>query len=170
VNSNKWYPHRVRGSQPPDQVIPVGHLPTRVNGDEDSGFAGTHFVVNSNCLGTCLAGGALYSDTGDANVFKGVIAVLEGPNKGLDALGGHPGKQYRGGNKDGPDAHLSYVTDANGNPINQQPFHIDVRNPFHSAGGLGRHTGDLVEYEFKAKILGQQAPPLPPDIRPKDNQ
>jgi RHS repeat-associated protein len=151
-------------------VYAPGTDATRVNGDEDSGFSGTHFVVNSNCLGTCLAGGALYSDTKDTNVFKGVIAVLEGPNKRFDALGGHPGQQYRGGNHNGPDAHLSYVLDGQGNPTNGMPFHIDKRNPFHSVGGILVHGGDLTEYEFKAKILGQQPPPLPADIRPRDNQ
>ena len=142
---------------------------TRVNGDADSGFAGTHFVVNSNCLGTCLAGGALYSDNGDTSVFKGVIATLEGPNKGLDSLGDHPGDQYRGGNKNGPDAHLSFVTDQNGNPTNGMPFHIDKRNPFHSVGGLLEHTGDLIASKIEEK-MHLQGPPLPPDIRPKGNQ
>jgi RHS repeat-associated protein len=151
-------------------VYAPGTDATRVNGDEDSGFAGTHFVVNSNCLGTCLAGGGLYSDNGGTSVFKGVIATLEGPNKGLDKYGDHPGDQYRGGNKNGPDAHLSYVTDQNGNPTNGMPFHIDTRNPFHSTGGFLGHTGDLIEYKFKAGILREQGPPMPADIRPKDNQ
>jgi len=151
-------------------VYAPGTDATRVNGDEDSGFAGTHFVVNSNCLGTCLAGGGLYSDNGGTSVFKGVIATLEGPNKGLDKYGDHPGDQYRGGNKNGPDAHLSYVTDQNGNPTNGMPFHIDTRNPFHSTGGFLGHTGDLIEYKFKAGILREQGPPMPADIRPKDNK
>jgi RHS repeat-associated protein len=151
-------------------VYAPGTDATRVNGDEDSGFAGTHFVVNSNCLGTCLAGGGLYSDNGGTSVFKGVIATLEGPNKGLDKYGDHPGDQYRGGNKNGPDAHLSYVTDQNGNPTNGMPFHIDTRNPFHSTGGFLGHTGDLIGYKFKAGILREQGPPMPADIRPKDNQ
>jgi RHS repeat-associated protein len=151
-------------------VYAPGTDATRVNGDEHSGFAGTHFVVNSNCLGTCLAGGGLYSDNGGTSAFKGVIATLEGPNKGLDKYGDHPGDQYRGGNKNGPDAHLSYVTDQNGNPTNGMPFHIDTRNPFHSTGGFLGHTGDLIEYKFKAGILREQGPPMPADIRPKDNQ
>jgi hypothetical protein len=32
------------------------------------------------------------------------------------------------------------------------------------------HTGDLIEYKFKAGILREQGPPMPADIRPQDNQ
>ncbi len=145
---------------------------TRVNADEnnDPGFAGTHFVVNSNCLGTCLAEGGLYSNSGDTSVFKGVIATLEGPNKDLDSSGSHPGLQYRGGTVDGPDAHLSYITDSNGNPVNGMPMHIDNRNPFNSVGGRLEHGWDLAVSKYMEYVVGLQGPPLPPDIRPQKKQ
>jgi RHS repeat-associated protein len=146
-------------------VYAPGTDATRVNGTEGSAFEGTHFLVNSNCLGTCLAGGALYSNDGRTSVFVGVIDGLEGPNKSFDVLSGHAGDQYRGANASGPDAHLSYITDSQGSPVNGMPFHIDTRNPFHSGGGLFQHTTSLMQYEFKARILGMQAPPLPSDIR-----
>jgi len=76
-----------------------GTDPTRVNGTGD--FSATHFVANSNCLGTCEAGGGLFAN--DDGAFLGVGAFgLKGPNPGIDRLGEHPGDQYRGGNTQGP--------------------------------------------------------------------
>jgi hypothetical protein len=76
----------------------AGTDPTRVNGESGTAWAGTHFVANSNCGGTCEAGGALFGNFDlrsglgpDANLSILANQNLVGPNKGLDAIGDHPG-------------------------------------------------------------------------------
>ncbi|HUY86577.1 MAG TPA: RHS repeat-associated core domain-containing protein [Acidimicrobiales bacterium] len=140
----------------------AGTPATRVNGAAGSAFDGMHFVANSNCGGTCDAGGALF---GTASQFQSLVRSgnLVGPNPGLDAIDPfHPNSvQYRGGNTDGPDAHLSYQNSED--PNQQDPFHIDSRYPYGSAGGFLEHTGGVIHTIWNS-ATGNQGPPLPQDI------
>jgi RHS repeat-associated protein len=118
----------------------AGTPATRVNGAAGSAFDGMHFVANSSCGGTCDAGGALF---GTATQFQSLLksGALVGPNPGLDFMDGvfHPNSvQYRGGNTDGPDAHLSYQNSE------EDPFHIDTRYPYGSVSGFAEHTGSVI--------------------------
>jgi len=131
---------------------------TRVNGTGD--FSGTHFVANSDCLGTCVAGGGLFNNDGGG--FLGVAAFgLQGPNLGIDRFGEHPGDQYRGGNTNGPDAHLSFVPGDT-----ELPLHFDTRFPYGSISGFAVHTGDLFYHDFQTGVLRRQDAQSPNDIKP----
>jgi RHS repeat-associated protein len=130
---------------------------TRVEGAGD--FSGLHAVFNSDCGGTCQAGGALF---GTKAQFESLLPKLL-KNPGLDfADPFHPGTdQFRGGNKEGPDPHLSYkVSD---DPNQSDPFHIDNRYSYGSAGGLAEHTGGVFKTIWNS-VTGTHGPPLPKDI------
>lgn len=131
----------------------AGTDPTRVNGESGTPWADTHFVANSNCGGTCEAGGALF---GTAQTLHNLATQqLIGPNKGLDALGQHPGDQYRGGNVEGPDMHLSLVPGSN-----VDPMHVDNRYPYGSVSGYMDHAAGWLD------PAGHVETPLPQDITP----
>jgi hypothetical protein len=131
----------------------AGTDPTRVNGESGTPWADTHFVANSNCGGTCEAGGALF---GTAQTLQNLATQqLIGPNKGLDALGQHPGDQYRGGNTEGPDMHLSLVPGSNADPM-----HFDNRYPYGSVSGYMDHAAGWLD------PAGHVETPLPQDITP----
>ena len=93
-----------------------------------SGFTG---AFNGNGLNTNIAQGSLF---GSPQAFQTLLKNLVGPNVGLDALNGfHPGTiQYRGGNDNGPDPHLSFDKShlPNENGLLFQPFHFDGAYPF----------------------------------------
>jgi RHS repeat-associated protein len=140
----------------------AGTDPTRVNGESGTAWAGTHFVANSNCGGTCEAGGALFGNFDlksglgpDANLSILANQNLVGPNKGLDAFGDHPGAQFRGGNLEGPDMHLSLVP---GSWVD--PMHFDNRYPYGSASGWLDHAAGWLN------PAGHAETPLPEDIHP----
>jgi hypothetical protein len=131
----------------------AGTDPTRVNGEAGTAWSATHFVANSNCGGTCEAGGALF---GPAAVLSSLAHnQLIGPNKGLDAMGDHEGEQWRGGNKEGPDMHLSLVPGQD-----RDPMHFDNRYPYGSASGWLDHAAGWMNPEGHIHV------PLPADIRP----
>jgi RHS repeat-associated protein len=134
-----------------------GTADTRVEGAGD--FAGMHAVFNSDCGGTCNANGALF---GTKAQFEALLPkLLENP--GLDDIDPfHSGTdQYRGGNKEGPDAHLSFK--ASDDPNQRDPFHFDNRYPYGSAGGFAEHTGGVITTIWNA-ATGKSGPPLPKDI------
>jgi RHS repeat-associated protein len=135
----------------------AGTPDTRVEGAGD--FGGMHAVFNSDCGGTCNAGGALF---GTKAQFDSLLPKLL-KNPGMDNVDPfHPGTdQYRGGNKEGPDAHLSFK--ASDDPNQRDPFHFDNRYPYGSAGGFGEHTGGVFQTIWNS-IEGKQGPPLPKDI------
>jgi RHS repeat-associated protein len=57
----------------------AGTDPTRINGEAGTGWAGTHFVANSNCGGTCEAGGALFGNfdlRSGLGIWRGQICTL----------------------------------------------------------------------------------------------
>lgn len=131
----------------------AGTDPTRVNGETGTPWADTHFVANSNCGGTCEAGGALF---GSAQTLQNLATQqLIGPNKGLDALGQHPGDQYRGGNIEGPDMHLSLLPGSN-----VDPMHFDNRYPYGGVSGYMDHAAGWLD------PAGHVETPLPQDITP----
>ncbi len=130
-----------------------GTDPTRVNGQAGTGWDQTHFVVNSNCNETCAAGGAIFGSPQQLSNL--VHTALVGPNKGLDSAGGHEGDQYRGGNKDGPDMHLSFIE---GRAFDS--MHFDGRYPYGSVGGFADHAWSWMHPE------GHREVPLPQDINP----
>src|SRR5271169_1704545 len=99
----------------------VGTDDTRVEGAGD--FSGMHAVFNSDCGGTCNAAGALF---GTKAQFESLLPKLL-KNPGADNIDPfHPGTdQYRGGSKNGPDAHLSFK--ASDDPNQRDDFHFDNR-------------------------------------------
>lgn len=137
-----------------------GTADTRVEGAGD--FAGMHGVFNSDCGGTCEAGGALF---GTKEQFAALLPNLV-KNPGLDVADPfHPGtEQYRGGNKEGPDAHLSYKS----SDLEDQwdPFHFDNRYPYGGGAGFGEHTGGVFK-TIGHYLEGQKGPPPPADIPTK---
>lgn len=131
----------------------AGTDPTRVNGEAGTEWASTHFVANSNCGGTCEAGGAIF---GSANDLSSIVhSQLIGPNKGLDGAGDHEGEQWRGGNKEGPDMHLSFILGQNFDSM-----HFDNRYPYGSASGFIDHAAGWMNPEGHVHV------PLPQDITP----
>src|SRR5216110_1236710 len=96
---------------------------TVVNGT--GGFEGFQGVFNTNCRGTCAAGGILTALPGHS--FDQLASSLRGPNEWGDKFSQHQGDQYRGGNREGVDIHLSYVK---GDEL--QDVHFDWRFPFGS--------------------------------------
>ena len=130
-----------------------GTDPTRVNGEAGTPWASTHFVANSDCGGTCEAGGAIFGAPKDLSNL--VHTFLLGPNKGLDGAGDHEGEQWRGGNKEGPDMHLSFILGQGVDSV-----HFDNRYPYGSAGGFLGHTMDWMN------PAGHQHVDLPKDITP----
>ncbi len=122
-------------------VFACGTASTVINGTGNlSGFRGT---FSTNCLGTCAAGGMLTALPGHS--FSELLPRLVGPDKSLDVLSGHEGRQYRGGNLQGPDFHLSYVAGQN-----QQSMHFDWRYPFGPWSGLLEHAQDFLIYEERS--------------------
>ncbi len=111
----------------------AGTDPTRVNGEAGTPWEATHFVANSDCGGTCEAGGALFGSAKDLSSL--VHSQLIGPNKGLDGLGDHPGEQWRGGNQDGPDMHLSFILGQDSDLM-----HFDNRYPYGGVSGFLDHA------------------------------
>jgi RHS repeat-associated protein len=119
-----------------------------------SGFTG---AFNGNGLNTNIAQGSLF---GSPQAFQALLKNLVGPNVGLDALNGfHPGTiQYRGGNDNGPDPHLSFdkshLPDENGQIF--QPFHFDGAYPFGDVSGFVQHTSSVFKNLFETQILRQK--------------
>ena len=107
---------------------------TVVNGT--GAFEGFQGIFNTNCRGTCAAGGILTASPGHS--FEDLIKNLRGPNEWGDHFSGHIGDQYRGGNREGTDIHVSYLK---GDQL--QDVHFDWRFPFGSVDGLKEHTKDL---------------------------
>jgi RHS repeat-associated protein len=140
----------------------AGTDPTRINGESGTPWAGTHFVANSDCGGTCEAGGALFGNFDlksglGPDVTLSILANqnLVGPNKGLDAFGDHPGAQFRGGNMQGPDMHLSLIP---GSWVD--PMHFDNRYPYGSVSGYIDHAAGWLN------PAGHIETPLPEDVEP----
>jgi RHS repeat-associated protein len=134
-----------------------GTADTRVEGA--GVFNGMYAVFNSDCGGTCNAGGALF---GTEEQFQALLPkLLRDP--GLDKINiFHPGTdQYRGGNKEGPDAHLSFK--ASDDPTQHHSFHFDNRYPYGSVSGFGEHTGGVFKTIWNA-MTGKKNPPPPKDI------
>ncbi len=134
-----------------------GTADTRVEGA--GVFEGLHAVFNSDCSGTCNAGGALFGTEGQ---FQALLPKLL-KDAGIDKVNiFHLGTdQYRGGNKEGPDAHLSFK--ASDDPTQRNPFHFDNRYPYGSGSGFGEHTGGVFKTIWNA-MTGKKGPPLPKDI------
>ena len=86
---------------------------------------------------------------------------MKGPNLGIDRFGEHPGDQYRGGNTNGPDAHLSFVPGDT-----ELPLHFDTRFSYGSISGFAVHTGNLFYQDFQTRVLRRQDAQLPKDIKP----
>jgi RHS repeat-associated protein len=133
---------------------------TRVEGAGD--FSGMHAVFNSDCGHTCAAGGSLFGTQAQFESLTKSGGLL-GPNPGIDAIDPfHPGTtQFRGGNTEGPDAHLSYSP--SDNPYQQDPFHFDNRYPYGSIAGFAEHTGGIFRTLWNA-ITFQPAAVKPQDI------
>jgi RHS repeat-associated protein len=131
----------------------AGTDPTRVNGESGTAWSSTHFVANNDCGGTCEAGGAIFGSAKDLSNL--VHTQLVGPNKGLDGAGDHEGEQWRGGNKDGPDMHLSFILGQNFDSM-----HFDNRYPYGSVGGFLDHAAGWMNPEGHIHV------PLPKDITP----
>ncbi|MGA2299531.1 MAG: DUF3857 domain-containing protein [Candidatus Acidiferrum sp.] len=91
---------------------------------------------------------------------KVLLPTLRGPNEKLDVFSGHEGDQYRGGNKNGPDMHVSYLSNRD-----SQSMHFDWAFPFGSAGGLAQHSADFVEIGID-KMLGQKNDPPYDEVGP----
>jgi RHS repeat-associated protein len=137
------------------EFIP-GTPATRVNG---SGvFLGMHAVFNSNCGGTCDAGRLLF---GTRAQFQSLLGKLVGPDPGLDPIDVfHMGTtQYRGGNAEGPDVHLSYGMLVNGG----EAFHIDTSYPYVDLTGGVEHLGGVI-HTFGNLIVGEPTAKAPQDI------
>jgi hypothetical protein len=127
-----------------------GTSATVVNGTGNlSGFQAT---FTRNCLGHCEAAGTMSALPGHS--FSQLLQTLRGPNEKLDVFSGHEGDQYRGGNKDGPDMHISYLSNRD-----SQSMHFDWAFPFGSGGGFAQHTGDFIEEGIDRKILGKTSDP-----------
>ena len=131
----------------------AGTDPTRVNGEAKGPWSSTHFVANSDCGGTCEAGGAIFGSAKDLSSL--VHSQLIGPDKGLDGVGDHEGEQWRGGNKNGPDMHLSFILSQNFDSM-----HFDNRYPYGSASGFVDHAAGWMNPEGHVHV------PLPQDITP----
>jgi RHS repeat-associated protein len=125
---------------------------TVVNGT--GAFEGFQGIFNTNCRGTCAAGGILTASPGHS--FDELIKNLRGPNEYGDHFSGHQGDQYRGGNREGPDIHLSFVK---GDEL--QDVHFDWRFPFGSWDGLVEHTRDvMINNERQKTMTGDPADDL----------
>ena len=108
---------------------------TVVNGSGK--FEGFQGVFNTNCRGTCAAGGILMALPGHS--FDQLTSGLRGPNEWGDKFSQHQGDQYRGGNREGVDIHLSYIK-----ADEFQEVHFDWRFPFASWDGLVEHSRDFM--------------------------
>jgi RHS repeat-associated protein len=132
------------------------------------GFTG---VFNSNGLNTNVAQGTLF---GTQDQFNQLLGKLNGPNPGLDKLNFfHPGTdQYRGGNRDGVDPHLSYDPNRTPDPRNRvggddrigQGLHYDGAYPYGSPKGFAEHTYSAVKFLFQTKVMGRKEIPPPQTI------
>jgi hypothetical protein len=114
-------------------------------------------VFNGNGLNTNIAQGSLF---GSPQAFQSLLTKLVGPNVGLDALNAfHPGSiQYRGGNDNGPDPHLSFDNNhrPGANGLLFQPFHYDGAFPFGDVSGFVEHTSSVLKSLFETKVLRQR--------------
>lgn len=129
-------------------------------------FTGFQSVFTNNVLGTSAAQGVLSALPGHS--ISELLSKLKGPNVGLDRWGSHLGLQYRGGNIEGTDIHLSYVE---GEQL--QDIHFDWRYPFGSVDGFFQHTRDVEEYQERKKTMTNDPPsdlvgPVPPSDVPID--
>ena len=122
---------------------------TVVNGT--GGFEGFQGVFNTNCRGTCAAGGILTALPGHS--FDQLASSLRGPNEWGDKFSQHQGDQYRGGNREGVDIHLSYVK---GDEL--QDVHFDWRFPFGSWDGLVEHSRDFMINRERQKTMTSDPP------------
>jgi len=113
-----------------------------------AGFQGT---FDTNCRGTCAAGGILTASPGHS--FDDLIKGLRGPNEKGDHFSGHLGDQYRGGNREGTDIHLSYIK---GDEL--QGVHFDWRFPFGSWDGLVEHSRDVMINNQRQKTMTSDPP------------
>jgi RHS repeat-associated protein len=131
-------------------VFASGTSATVVNGTGNlSGFQAT---FNGNCGGTCEAIGTLSALPGHS--FSQLLATLRGPNEKGDKLTSHEGDQYRGGNTEGPDIHISYLANRD-----SQSAHFDWRFPFGSVGGLAEHSGDAIDTVLDKYLFFQKDDP-----------
>jgi RHS repeat-associated protein len=138
-------------------VFASGTSATVVNGTGNlSGFQAT---FTSNCLGHCEAAGTMSALPGHS--FSQLLQTLRGPNEKLDVFSGHEGDQYRGGNKDGPDMHISYLSNRD-----SQSMHFDWAFPFGSGGGFAQHTDDFIEEGIDRIILGKTSDPPYDEVGP----
>jgi RHS repeat-associated protein len=125
-------------------------------------FAGFTGVFNGNGLNTNIAQGSLF---GSPQAFRTLLSKLVGPNPGFDPLNGfHPGTiQYRGGNDNGADPHLSFdlthQPDAAG--LLFQPFHFDGAYPYGDVSGFVQHSGSVLKNLFETQVLRQKDTPPP---------
>jgi len=116
-------------------------------------------VFSSNGLNTNVAQGVL---RGTAEQFRTLLKAMVGPNPGFDVLDGlfHPGTtQFRGGNDNGPDPHLSFNPASGG----VQGFHFDGAYPYGDLVGFGEHSGSVLKYSMQ-KLFGTPAPSIPPTL------
>jgi RHS repeat-associated protein len=138
-------------------VFASGTAATVVNGTGNmSGFQAT---FNSNCLGHCEASGTITALAGHS--FNELLPHLRGPNEKLDVFSGHEGDQYRGGNTNGPDVHISYLADRD-----SQSMHFDWAFPFGSVGGFAQHSKDFIGMGIDKYVLFQQDDPPYHDVSP----
>jgi RHS repeat-associated protein len=119
-------------------------------------FQGFTGVFNDNCRGTCVASGSIF---GTQSQFANLEANLK-RNPGIDAIDPfHPGStQYRYGNPQGPDPHLS-DEGLNGH----EPMHYDGRYPYAGIGGFLEHTGSVLRSILQS-IEGHHEVPPPATI------
>jgi RHS repeat-associated protein len=138
-------------------VFASGTAATVVNGTGNlSGFQAT---LNGNCMGSCEAAGTLRALPGHS--FNQLLPSLRGPNEKLDVFSGHEGDQYRGGNTDGPDVHISYLANRD-----SQSMHFDWAFPFGSVGGFAQHSKDFIGIGIDKYLLFQQDDPPYHEVGP----
>jgi hypothetical protein len=137
-------------------VFASGTSATVVNGSGNlSGFQAS---FSSNCLGHCEAEGTISALPGHS--FSQLLPNLRGPNEKLDVFSGHEGDQYRGGNRNGPDIHISYLENRDA-----QSAHFDWAFPFGSVGGFAQHSADFVEIGID-KAVGKKSDPAYDEVGP----
>jgi RHS repeat-associated protein len=135
-------------------------------------FDGFTRVFNSNGFGTNVAQGSLF---GTAAQLKNLLGKLRGPNEFTDKLDSifHPGDQYRGGNANGPDPHLSFEEPSNSTTIKnpngapdapdfiRESIHFDNAFPFGDVSGFFHHGFDVGKFTLQRAVLRKQDIPPP---------